>query len=144
MHAFLRSAGCSLRAAMIGAGGARGVGAAADPQGVEHPVADGVGTPGVAAIDAAVARFRPVRRRAAVAAAFTLCATGGVAAGAVLCVAADRAVRLWRVATVRPPWRGSPGGALVAAVLAGLVVALTVVPRTHAGRAELARALGER
>jgi len=48
------------------------------------------------------------------------------------------------VATVRPPWRRFAGCALVAAVLAGLVVALTVVPARTLVALSWRGALGER
>lgn len=127
MHAFLRSRGLSVRAAMVG-----GVGLVASAPLLIHKASNILWpmtwVPLVwLAIDAAVAR-PSWRRGAAVAAAFALCATAGSPPGLFYASLLVAPYGLWRVATVRPPWRRLVGCAAVAAALAGLVVALTAIP----------------
>ena len=127
MHAFLRMRGLSTRAAMIG-----GVGLVVSAPLLIHKASNILWpmtwVPLVwIAVDAAVAR--PTwRRGAAVAAAFALCATAGSPPGLFYSALLVAPYALWRVATVRPPWRQLAGCAAVAAGLAALVVAVVVVP----------------
>jgi hypothetical protein len=127
MHLFLRSRGLSVRAAMIG-----GVGLVVSAPLLVHKGSNVlwplVWVPLVwLAIDAAVAR--PTwRRGVAVAAAFTLSATAGSPPGLFYAALLIVPYGVWRVATVRPPWRALLGCAVAAAVVAGLVLAVTVLP----------------
>ncbi|TMQ03399.1 MAG: YfhO family protein [Deltaproteobacteria bacterium] len=127
LHGFLRSRGLSVRAAMIG-----GVGLVVSAPLLVHKASNILWpmawVPLVwMAIDAAVAR-PSWRRGAAVAAAFALCATAGSPPGLFYASLLVAPYGVWRVATVRPPWRRLVGCAAVAAVLAALVVAVTVIP----------------
>lgn len=127
LHGFLRTRGLSVRAAMIG-----GVGLVVSAPLLVHkgsnilwPLA---WVPLVwLAIDAAIAR--PTwRRGVAVAAAFTLCATAGSPPGLFYAGLLILPYGVWRTATVRPPWRPFVACAAVAAGVAGLVLAVTVLP----------------
>lgn len=127
LHGFLRTRGLSVRAAMIG-----GVGLVVSAPLLVHkgsnilwPLA---WVPLVwLAIDAAIAR--PTwRRGVAVAAAFTLCATAGSPPGLFYAGLLILPYGLWRTVTVRPAWRPFVGCAAVAAGVAGLVLAVTVIP----------------
>ena len=127
MHAFLQSRGLSRRAAMIG-----GVGLVVSAPLLIHKASiilwPMTWVPLVwLAIDAAVAR-PSWRRGAAVAAAFTLCATAGSPPGLFYAALLIAPYGLWRVATVRPPWRRFAGCAALAAVLSAIVVALVALP----------------
>lgn len=127
MHAFLRRRGLSMRAAMIG-----GVGLVVSAPVLIHKASNILWpltwVPLVwMAIDAAVAR-PSWRRGAAVAAAFTLCATAGSPPGLFYASLLIAPYGLWRVAAVRPPWRAFAGCAAVAAGLAALVVAVVALP----------------
>ena len=127
MHGFLRSRGLSVRAAMIG-----GVGLVVSAPVLIHKASNILWpltwVPLVwLAIDALVAR-PSWRRGAAVAAAFALCATAGSPPGLFYASLLIAPYGLWRVAAVRPPWRRFAVAAVVAAVLAGLVVAVTAIP----------------
>lgn len=127
MHGFLRRRGLSTRAAMIG-----GVGLVVSAPVLIHKASNILWpltwVPLVwLAIDAAVAR-PSWRRGAAVAAAFTLCATAGSPPGLFYASLLIAPYGLWRVAQVRPPWRAFAGCAAVAAGLAALVVAVAVLP----------------
>ncbi len=127
MHLFLRSRGLSLRAAMIG-----GIGVVVSAPLLVHKASSILWplawVPLVwLAIDAALAR--PTwRRGAGMAAAFTLCATASSPPGLFYAALLIVPYGVWRVATVRPPWRRLLGCAAVAGVLSGAVVALTVLP----------------
>jgi len=137
MHLFLRSRGLPVRAAMIG-----GVGIVVSAPLLIHKASNIlwplVWVPLVwIAIDAAVAA-PSWRRGAALAAAFTLCATAGAPPGLFYAGLLIAPYAIWRVATVRPAWRPTVGCAAVAAVLAGLVLAVTVIP------AQTLTALGSR
>jgi len=127
MHAFLRSRGLSTRAAMIG-----GVGLVVSAPLLIHKASNILWpltwVPLVwIAVDAAVAR-PSWRRGAAVAAAFTLCATAGSPPGLFYASLLIAPYGLWRIATLRPAWRPMLVCAAVAAVLAGLVVAVVALP----------------
>jgi len=127
MHLFLRTRGLSVRAAMIG-----GIGLVASAPLLVHKASNIlwplVWVPVVwIAIDAAVAR--PTwRRGVAMAAAFTLCATAGSPPGMFYAALLIAPYGVWRIATVRPPWRAMLGCAVIAAGVAGLVLAVTVIP----------------
>ena len=127
MHGFLRTRGLSVRAAMIG-----GIGLVVSAPLLVHKASNilwpMVWVPLVwIAIDAAVAR--PTwRRGAAMAAAFTLCATAGSPPGMFYAALLIAPYGVWRLATVRPPWRAMLGCAVVAGAVAGLVLAVTVIP----------------
>jgi hypothetical protein len=127
MHGFLRSRGLPVRAAMIG-----GIGLVVSAPLLVHKGSNIlwplVWVPLVwIAIDAAIAR--PIwRRGVAVAAAFTLCATAGSPPGLFYAGLLIAPYGVWRVATVRPAWRPLIRCAVVAVVVAGLVVAVTVIP----------------
>jgi hypothetical protein len=127
MHGFLRSRGLPVRAAMIG-----GIGLVVSAPLLVHKGSNVLWplawVPLVwLAIDAALAR--PTwRRGVGVAAAFTLCATAGSPPGLFYAALLIAPYGVWRVATVRPPWRALVGCAACAAAVAGLVVALTVIP----------------
>ena len=127
MHLFLRMRGLSRRAAMIG-----GVGLVVSTPLLLHK-ASSILWPLVwvpliwLAIDAALAR-PSWRRGAGVAAAFTLCATAGSPPGMFYAALLIVPYAVWRVVTVRPAWRPMLGCVAVAGVLAGLVLALTVLP----------------
>ncbi|MEO7731719.1 MAG: hypothetical protein ABIY55_12155, partial [Kofleriaceae bacterium] len=127
MHLFLRTRGLSVRAAIIG-----GVGLVVSTPLLLHK-ASSILWPLVwvpliwLAIDAALAR-PSWRRGAGVAAAFTLCATAGSPPGMFYAALLIVPYAVWRVVTVRPAWRPVLGCAAVAGVLAGLVLALTVLP----------------
>jgi hypothetical protein len=126
-HLFLRVRGLSLRAAMIG-----GVGLVVSTPVLLHK-ASSILWPLVwvpliwLAIDAALAR-PSWRRGAGVAAAFTLCATAGSPPGMFYAALLIVPYAVWRLVTVRPAWRPLLGCAAVAGGLAGLVLALTVLP----------------
>jgi len=127
MHLFLRTRGAPVRAAMIG-----GIGLVVSAPLLIHKASNIlwplVWVPLVwIAIDAAVAR-PSWRRGVAIAAAFTLCATAGSPPGVFYAGLLIAPYGVWRVATVRPAWRAMLGCAAAAAVVAGAVVALTVIP----------------
>jgi len=127
MHLFLRGRGLSVRAAMIG-----GVGLVVSAPLLVHKGSNVlwplVWVPLVwLAIDAAVSR--PTwRRGVGVAAAFMLSATAGSPPGLFYAALLIVPYGVWRTATVRPPWRALLGCAAAAAVVAGLVLAVTVIP----------------
>jgi hypothetical protein len=127
MHLFLRTRGLPVRAAMIG-----GIGLVVSAPLLVHKGSNVlwplVWVPLVwLAIDAAVAR--PTwRRGVAVAAAFTLCATAGSPPGLFYAGLLIASYGVWRTATERPAWRPFVACAAVAAVVAGLVLAVTVIP----------------
>jgi hypothetical protein len=127
MHLFLRTRGLPVRAAMIG-----GVGLVVSSPLLIHKASNILWplawVPLVwIAIDAAVAR-PSWRRGAAIGAAFTLCATAGSPPGLFYAGLLIAPYGLLRVATVRPAWRALLGCAAVAAVVAGLVLAIVVIP----------------
>jgi hypothetical protein len=127
MHLFLRTRGLSLRAAMIG-----GVGLVVSTPVLLHKASSIlwplVWVPLVwLAIDAALAR-PSWRRGAGVAAAFTLCATAGSPPGMFYAALLIVPYAGWRLVAVRPAWRPLLGCVAVAGGLAGLVLALTVLP----------------
>ena len=127
MHLFLRTRGLSVLAAMIG-----GVGLVVSSPVLLHKASSIlwplVWVPLVwLAIDAALAR-PSWRRGAALAAAFSLCATASSPPGLFYSALLIVPYGVWRLVTVRPAWRPLLGCVAVAAVLAGLVLALTVIP----------------
>jgi hypothetical protein len=127
MHLFLRTRGLSVRAAMVG-----GIGLVVSAPLLVHKGSNIlwplVWVPLVwLAIDAALAS--PTwRRGVAVATAFTLCATAGSPPGLFYAALLIVPYGVWRIATVRPPWRPLVTCAAAAAVVAGLVLAVTVIP----------------
>lgn len=127
MHLFLRSRGRSVRAAMIG-----GIGVVVSAPLLVHKASSIlwplVWVPLVwLAIDAALAR-PSWRRGAALAAAFSLCATASSPPGLFYAALLIVPYGAWRLVQVRPPLRRLVPCVAVAAVLAGLVTALVVLP----------------
>ncbi len=127
MHLFLRSRGLPVHAAMVG-----GIGLVASAPLLIHkgsniiwPIA---WVPLVwLAIDAALAR--PTwRRGAGVGAAFLLCATAGSPPGLFYSLLLIAPYAVWRLATARVPLRRLAVPVLAAAVVAGLVLIVTVTP----------------
>ncbi|HET7499522.1 MAG TPA: hypothetical protein VFK02_00910 [Kofleriaceae bacterium] len=127
MHGFLRSRGLPVRAAMIGA-----VGLVVSAPLLVHKGSNVLWpltwVPLVwLAIDAALAR--PTwRRGVGVAAAFTLCATAGSPPGLFYAGLLIAPYGLWRIAGVRPAWRPLIRCTVIAAAVAGLVIAVVVIP----------------
>jgi hypothetical protein len=132
LHLFLRSRGLSVRAALSG-----GIALVASAPLLTHKASNIlwplVWVPLVwLAIDAALARLS-WRRGAAVAAAFTLCATAGSPPGLFYALLLVLPYALFRAAPVvrvgwRTQWKPLALCAGVAIALAGLVLALTVLP----------------
>lgn len=127
MHLFLRSRGLALRSAMIG-----GIGLVVSAPLLVHKASSIlwplVWVPLVwLAIDRALAR-PSWRRGAALAAASSLCVTASSPPGLFYAALLIVPYGVWRLVTVRPPWRRLLGCAAAAVALAGPIVALTVLP----------------